>query len=281
MVQEEDAQPLTQPIIAPVEKKKFAVQEADLPGVRYSREFMTDLMNLPEQIRNVALVGHLHHGKTAFADMLVLETHDISDRLEKRVGRKRDEQLRYTDIHIVERERGVSWLAQDAGVVVSMRRCSARKLIHARQMPHSPKGRCPHWRRAALARPHWRNSDTTLADLCIALYCLLLLGMVGLGRGEATLRIPRARLRSGRRHGLASSWLSEQNMQWCRAMTEHRDGLSNANDNCALCRARSTCNGQIKHERACRAERVRCYNDLPRSVNGGATAMGRWQPSGF
>jgi U5 small nuclear ribonucleoprotein component len=31
MVQEEDAQPLTQPIIAPVQQKKFTVQEADLP----------------------------------------------------------------------------------------------------------------------------------------------------------------------------------------------------------------------------------------------------------
>ncbi len=31
MVQEEDAQPLSQPIIAPVEQKKFTIQEADLP----------------------------------------------------------------------------------------------------------------------------------------------------------------------------------------------------------------------------------------------------------
>ncbi|KAI9744413.1 MAG: hypothetical protein M1818_001942 [Claussenomyces sp. TS43310] len=108
MVQEEDAQPLTQPIIAPVEKKKFTIQEADLPPVYFERDFMTDLMNYPEQIRNVALVGHLHHGKTALMDMLVLETHDITDRLDKRMGRKRDEQLRYTDVHILERERGLS-----------------------------------------------------------------------------------------------------------------------------------------------------------------------------
>lgn len=108
MVQEEDAQPLTQPIIAPVEVKKFTIQEADLPTVFNEREFMTDLMNFPEQIRNVALAGHLHHGKTAFMDMLVLETHDITDRLEKRTGKKRDEQLRYTDTHVLERERGLS-----------------------------------------------------------------------------------------------------------------------------------------------------------------------------
>ncbi|TGO37360.1 hypothetical protein BHYA_0099g00190 [Botrytis hyacinthi] len=108
MVQEEDAQPLTQPIIAPVEQKKFNIQEADLPPVHFDRSFMADLMNYPEQIRNIAFAGHLHHGKTAFMDMLVLETHDIAERLEKKTGRKKDEQLCYTDIHVVERERGLS-----------------------------------------------------------------------------------------------------------------------------------------------------------------------------
>lgn len=108
MVQEEDAQPLSQPIIAPIQQKKFQVQETDLPPVYYSREFMTDLLSFPEGIRNIAIAGHLHHGKTAFVDMLVKQTHDIQERLEKRVGRKRDEQLRYTDTHYLERERGVS-----------------------------------------------------------------------------------------------------------------------------------------------------------------------------
>ena len=108
MVQEEDAQPLTQPIIAPIQQKKFVVQEADLPPVYFSRDFMTDLMNFPEQIRNIAFAGHLHHGKTALMDMLVLQTHDINDKLERKTGRKRDEQLRYTDVHILERERGLS-----------------------------------------------------------------------------------------------------------------------------------------------------------------------------
>jgi U5 small nuclear ribonucleoprotein component len=108
LVQEEDAQPLTEPIIAPVEVKKFNVEEADLPPVFFDRGFMTDLMNYPEQTRNIALAGHLHHGKTAFMDMLVLETHDIQERLERRTGKRRDQQLRYTDVHILERERGLS-----------------------------------------------------------------------------------------------------------------------------------------------------------------------------
>ncbi|KID84677.1 Ribosomal protein S5 domain 2-type fold, subgroup [Metarhizium guizhouense ARSEF 977] len=107
-VEEEDAQPLSEPIIAPVEQKKFNIEEADLPPVFFDRKFMTDLMNFPEQTRNVALAGHLHHGKTSFMDMLVLETHDIAEKLNKRSGRKRDEKLRYTDVHILERERGIS-----------------------------------------------------------------------------------------------------------------------------------------------------------------------------
>jgi translation initiation factor 2 gamma subunit (eIF-2gamma) len=31
----------------------------------------------PDMIRNVAVVGHLHHGKTALMDMLVFETHKL------------------------------------------------------------------------------------------------------------------------------------------------------------------------------------------------------------
>ncbi|MCJ1444185.1 MAG: hypothetical protein MMC23_004686 [Stictis urceolatum] len=117
-VEEEDAQPLTQPIIAPVTQKKFVVQEQDLPPVTFARDFMTDLMNFPGQIRNIAFAGHLHHGKTALTDMLVMQTHEIEQRLEKRTGRKRDEQLRYTDIHVLERDRGVSIKASPMSLVL-------------------------------------------------------------------------------------------------------------------------------------------------------------------
>jgi len=79
---------------------------------------MTDLMNYPDQIRNVAFAGHLHHGKTAFMDMLVLETHDITERLDKRTGKKMDEQLRYTDVHVLERDRGLSIKAAPMSLVL-------------------------------------------------------------------------------------------------------------------------------------------------------------------
>lgn len=118
MVQEEDTQPLSQPIIAPVVQKKFVIQEADLPPVHFARDFMTNMMNFPEQIRNIAFAGHLHHGKTALMDMLVLQTHDINERLEKRTGRNLDEQLRYTDVHILERARGLSIKAAPMSLIL-------------------------------------------------------------------------------------------------------------------------------------------------------------------
>ena len=41
----------------------------------YSVEYLADLMDVPELIRNVAFVGQLHHGKTLFTDMLLEQTH--------------------------------------------------------------------------------------------------------------------------------------------------------------------------------------------------------------
>lgn len=37
--------------------------------------FMTDLMDNPNLIRNVAFIGHLHHGKTSFMDCIIEQTH--------------------------------------------------------------------------------------------------------------------------------------------------------------------------------------------------------------
>ncbi|KAI7864168.1 P-loop containing nucleoside triphosphate hydrolase protein [Spinellus fusiger] len=100
LVQEEDTQPLSEPIVAPIKVRKFHVSEKDLPETRYSKEFMMDMMSFPELSRNVAIVGHLHHGKTSFVDMLVAETHNIAINV--------DQPERYTDTHVLERERGVS-----------------------------------------------------------------------------------------------------------------------------------------------------------------------------
>jgi U5 small nuclear ribonucleoprotein component len=44
LVQEEDTQPITEPIVAPIKINKFATVEKDLPDTKYSKEFVPDLM---------------------------------------------------------------------------------------------------------------------------------------------------------------------------------------------------------------------------------------------
>ena len=63
VVQEEDTQPLSEPIIAPVKKLKFSYVEQDLPTTSYDMEYLADLMDNTSLIRNVALCGQLHCGK--------------------------------------------------------------------------------------------------------------------------------------------------------------------------------------------------------------------------
>eukprot|EP00955_Chlamydomonas_euryale_P031974 335153-Chlamydomonas_euryale.AAC.2 len=59
------------PIIAPVKTVKAEHVEAAPLRTKYSNEFLATLMSNPELVRNVALLGHLHHGKTTVVDMLV------------------------------------------------------------------------------------------------------------------------------------------------------------------------------------------------------------------
>jgi U5 small nuclear ribonucleoprotein component len=81
---------LTEPIIAPVRKNKFQHVEQELPETTYDAEFMADMMDNGCLVRNVALVGHLHHGKSSFMDCLIQQTHPDLDT-------KEDKPLRYTD----------------------------------------------------------------------------------------------------------------------------------------------------------------------------------------
>lgn len=101
IVQEEDAQPLDVPLIEPVKKNKFQINEQELPETSYNMEFLADMMDSTSLIRNVALVGHLHHGKTTFVDCLIRQTHPMYQDNEER-------NLRYTDILFTEQERGCS-----------------------------------------------------------------------------------------------------------------------------------------------------------------------------
>ena len=52
------------PIIAPIRPKKAEMLEQQPLKTNYSNEFLAGLMENPELVRNIAVVGHLHHGKT-------------------------------------------------------------------------------------------------------------------------------------------------------------------------------------------------------------------------
>jgi U5 small nuclear ribonucleoprotein component len=47
------------------------VYAKDIPKTFYSDEYMVQTMSKPQLIRNVAIVGALHHGKTIFSDILI------------------------------------------------------------------------------------------------------------------------------------------------------------------------------------------------------------------
>ena len=99
IVHEEDTQALTEPIIAPIKKHKFQHIEQDLPETTYDVEYMQQMMDTPCRVRNVALVGQLHHGKSSFVDCLVQQTHP-------EFRTKDDKPIRYTDTLFTEQVSG-------------------------------------------------------------------------------------------------------------------------------------------------------------------------------
>ncbi|MEW5298101.1 MAG: hypothetical protein WDW36_001258 [Sanguina aurantia] len=103
LVMEEDAQALEVPIIAAVRAKKFETLERDALKTSFTPEFMATLMANPELVRNVAIVGHIHHGKTTVMDMFVEQTHEV-----RHEARSNGKQLRFTDTRLDEQSRGIS-----------------------------------------------------------------------------------------------------------------------------------------------------------------------------
>mmetsp|Transcript_826 Transcript_826/g.1239 ORF Transcript_826/g.1239 Transcript_826/m.1239 type:complete len:995 (+) Transcript_826:135-3119(+) len=113
LVQEEDAQPLEVPIIAPIREKKLETLEEEPMRTRFTNEFMTTLMANPELVRNVAVVGHVHHGKTTVMDMLVEQTHDLRTK-----PKDPEKQLKFTDTRVDEQSRGMSIKAMPMSLVL-------------------------------------------------------------------------------------------------------------------------------------------------------------------
>ncbi|QPG72737.1 hypothetical protein FOA43_000038 [Brettanomyces nanus] len=92
-----DAKNINEPIVEPLDEEAFKIEEKDLPETMYSKQYMWELMKIPSKVRNVALCGSLHSGKTSFVDMLVNETHKLST-----------PSSRYTDNQTLEVDRGIT-----------------------------------------------------------------------------------------------------------------------------------------------------------------------------
>ena len=126
LVEEQDTQPLAEPIIAPVRQKRIQLLEPTIPTFRrYDLQKLTHLMNEPRRIRNVVLLGQIHHGKTSLVDLMVKSTHTAIPKFpfhfnnKKVIERNRDEMapLGYSDAYFTEQLRKISLKAKCMSLV--------------------------------------------------------------------------------------------------------------------------------------------------------------------
>ncbi|KAJ4731396.1 elongation factor family protein [Rhynchospora pubera] len=113
LVMDEDELPLEQPIIKPVREIKYEATSHTAPKARIPTEFLLGLASNPTLVRNVALIGHVQHGKTVFMDMLVEQTHDITT-----FDATSERHIRFTDTRVDEQERRVSIKAVPMSLVL-------------------------------------------------------------------------------------------------------------------------------------------------------------------
>ncbi|GJP34299.1 hypothetical protein CLOM_g18744 [Closterium sp. NIES-68] len=114
LVEDEDAQPLEEPIVKPVRQFKFEVASKGVLATYVSTEFTVGLMKNPTLVRNVALAGHLHAGKTLLMDMLVEATHPDVITLNPESQRH----MRFTDTRVDEQQRMISIKAVPMSLVL-------------------------------------------------------------------------------------------------------------------------------------------------------------------
>jgi U5 small nuclear ribonucleoprotein component len=98
----EDTMALSEPVIKPIRMKTHdhRMKVEDFPPTTFSKEYLINLMSCPDLIRNVAVVGQLHHGKTGFMQLLVDQTHENLANVHKNA--------KFTDTRFDEEERGLS-----------------------------------------------------------------------------------------------------------------------------------------------------------------------------
>lgn len=103
-----DEKTLKDPIVQAQIEKNFTIEEETLPETSYSKQYMWETTGIPERIRNVALCGNIHAGKTSVLDMFVNQTHTFNSNGGKTDRHAKNEPLRYTDNTLLEVKRGIS-----------------------------------------------------------------------------------------------------------------------------------------------------------------------------
>ncbi|KAG7661868.1 SNU114 [[Candida] subhashii] len=108
--------PSNEPVIKPrIEKRmKIDYNWDNLPELTYNREYLLQTsQELPDRIRNIAIVGNIHTGKSSIIDSLILDTHPS-------ITQKSSKPLRFLDNHKLEIDRemtiktsAISLLLQD------------------------------------------------------------------------------------------------------------------------------------------------------------------------
>ena len=97
LTMEDDSQSASEPLVAPLKEKSFGYFEGKIPELKYTSNFLTGFMGVPELNRDVSIIGHFHSGKTTFLDMLIESTHADEwtlDRDSRYTDTRRDEQAR-------------------------------------------------------------------------------------------------------------------------------------------------------------------------------------------
>ena len=107
VVGDEDAQPIEQPIIAPVRVRQWGLSESALPHTAWDWRFLAGMMDHPALIRHTALIGALHSGKTALLDLVIAHTHTLHAPPQ-----------RYTDTRTDEQARGISIKSQPMSFIL-------------------------------------------------------------------------------------------------------------------------------------------------------------------
>ncbi|QLL30394.1 hypothetical protein HG536_0A02110 [Torulaspora globosa] len=79
----------------------------NVPKTTFDRDYMLGMLEVPERIRNVAVIGSLNSGKTSLVDLFVMESHRNLPHMTANI-RKGWKPLRYLDNSRIEIERGVS-----------------------------------------------------------------------------------------------------------------------------------------------------------------------------